>query len=53
MQCFVLMLKVVSRCVAGLLPGGVVYERHSRALLNRLEVFVEVTEDPEVIQGLV
>lgn len=43
------MLNVVSQC-AGLFPTDVGYERHSRALFDRLEVFVEVPEDKEMVK---
>lgn len=41
------MLKVVSQCV-GLLPIGLVYDNHSKALLDRPEVLVEVLVDTEM-----
>lgn len=37
------MLNVVSNCIAELLPTGVVYEKHSGALLDRSEVMVKET----------
>lgn len=49
MQCFVIMLKVISQCV-GLPSTDFVYEKHYRALLDRSEVWVEAPEDTEMVK---